>query len=52
MSRETLQFLRDLLKQVSLNAGDPEFGTLAARIIRARDELDEAIAASGETEAA
>lgn len=40
MTRETAQFLRDLLAGVTLNVGAPDFRETSARVNSALDELD------------
>lgn len=40
MTRETLEFLRNLLSQAQIHAGSPNFREQAMALIRAMDELD------------
>lgn len=46
MTPETLALFRDLLSQVNLNVGHPDFAAEAARFTKARAELDAALAES------
>ena len=45
MSRDTLELFKELLDQVQLPASHPDFDAAAARISRARRELEEALKA-------
>lgn len=44
MTRQTLIFLRDLLAMQTLNVGADDFIETAGTVMRARAELDEALA--------
>lgn len=44
LSTETLTFLSELLKQVTVSAADPGFEKAAEAVIRARHELTAALA--------
>lgn len=43
MSRETLELLQNLLNQVSISAGRPDFDEVVAAVAKARRELAEAL---------
>ena len=49
MTRETAQFLLDLIGQVQISAGAPDFAEMAAALVKARDEL-EAVLSNGQVE--
>jgi len=44
MTYDTLVFLRNVLTQLTIRVGEPDFRTTALSIIAALDELDDAIA--------
>jgi len=49
MTYETLLFLRNVLKQLSLPVSDPDFRTNAIAMMSALDELDKEIANADHT---
>jgi hypothetical protein len=47
MTYDTLVFIRNVLCQLSLKVGEPDFRTTAPKMIDALDELDKEIANAG-----
>lgn len=44
MTRDTLALLLDLLGQVQINVGHPDFAAQATNLAKAKDELTDALA--------
>jgi hypothetical protein len=48
-SADTLRLFQQLLDNVTLSAGAPDFAKAAESIVKAREELDAAVAAAAES---